>query len=152
MRRLLTAIAIFAMCAAFGALSPAKETAPFAEARAQWATLLHAKNVDKFVELYAPDAVFVSGDVGRVVGREGIRKITLQATNSFTSNLAFRSMTTDQAGDLAYDSGEFSETLTPNSGGAPIEAKGSYLTIYKRQADGRWLIAQQVWTEAPKAR
>lgn len=146
-------IAIAVLCAApLGSLSATKEAAPLADARTQWTMLLHNKDIEGFVKLYAPDAVFMSGDVGRVTGRDAIRKITLQATGSFTSNLVFRSVTTDRAGNLAYDSGEFSETLTPNSGGAPVEAKGSYLTVYKRQADGHWLIVQQVWTEAPKQR
>jgi ketosteroid isomerase-like protein len=149
MQRIAITIAALFICGALLFSSP-KETVPFAEARAQWVTLLHDKDIDKFVELYSPDAVFTSADVGRVTGREGIRKITLQATGSFTSDLQFHSMTTDQAGNLAYDSGEFSETLTPNSGGAPIHAEGSYLTVYKKQPGGRWLIVQQVWTEAPK--
>jgi len=30
--------------------------------------------------------------------------------------------------------------------GLPAHA-GAYLTVYKRQDDGKWLIAQQVWIQ-----
>ena len=43
--------------------------------------------------------------------------------------------------DLAYDRGTYSMTVTP-PGAAPIEDRGKYLTIYRKQADGSWKIAR----------
>ncbi len=41
-------------------------------------------------------------------------------------------------GDLAYDRGTYSQTVTPD-GAAPIEDRGKYLTILRKQAAHRSL-------------
>jgi hypothetical protein len=51
--------------------------------------------------------------------------------------------------DLAYDSGDFKETLTTIATGGKITAKGSYIIIFKRQPNGSWQIVQHVWTGVP---
>jgi ketosteroid isomerase-like protein len=70
---------------------------------------------------------------------------------AFDSDLTLRSLRLETSGDLAYDSGEFVETLTNISTGAKISSKGSYIIIYKREAGGAWQIVQQVWTGTPPA-
>jgi ketosteroid isomerase-like protein len=70
---------------------------------------------------------------------------------TFDSDLTLHSRNLEASGDLAYDSGDFEETLTVIATGAKINSKGSYIIIYKRQANGSWQIVQQVWTGAPPA-
>jgi uncharacterized protein (TIGR02246 family) len=114
-------------------------------AREEWAKSLHAKQLDAFVNLYTPDAMFlVNGD--RFTGRDAIRSVTKRAMDAFTSDIHFQSASTIISGDLAYDSADYNETLTAANGIADPH-RGNYLTIYKRQPDGKWLIAQQIWTE-----
>jgi ketosteroid isomerase-like protein len=70
---------------------------------------------------------------------------------TFDSDLTLHSRNLEASGDLAYDSGDFEETLTNRASGAKIASKGSYIIIYKRQAGGTWQIVQQVWTGIPPA-
>jgi ketosteroid isomerase-like protein len=37
----------------------------------------------------------------------------------------------------------------PVSGGPDLEMKGSYLMLFRRPAEGIWLIIEHMWTEAP---
>jgi ketosteroid isomerase-like protein len=67
---------------------------------------------------------------------------------SFTSDIELRSIKAEFSGELAYDSGDYSETVTSVKDGTRTAIRGDYLTIYKRGADKKWLIVQQVWTEA----
>jgi len=135
-----------------GATPPSADNAdPFAKLRGEWATALHAKQLDQLVLLYAPDAVFLTESGGRFTGRPAIRELCQRAMDTFTSDIQFHSLAQEQSGNLGYDSGDYSETLVANAGGARTEAKGTYLMVLKRQSDGRWLIQQQMWTEsAPK--
>jgi uncharacterized protein (TIGR02246 family) len=114
-----------------------------------WAKYWREKQLAQVVALYAPDAVFLTGTGDRINGRAAIRaafKIAL-ATNS--SDLIPRSLATEVSGDLAYDSGDYRETITPVSGGGKLELKGNYVIVFKRQRNGEWLIIQHVWTDAP---
>jgi uncharacterized protein (TIGR02246 family) len=131
------------------AKSPAPRKAdPFVKLRANWAAALHAKQLDALAMMYAADAVFVEPDGQRVTGRPAIRDLCQKIMATFTSDLNFHSLVTKQSGMLAYDSGDYQETLVATSDGTKTEARGTYLMVLTRQSDGRWLILAQVWTEA----
>jgi uncharacterized protein (TIGR02246 family) len=124
-------------------------TEAIAKIREEWAKDLHAKQLEPLVMLYAPDAVFLQPTGERIVGREAIRELCRKVMAAMTSDISLRSAVTEHSGDLAYDSGEFSETLVSVTDGSKTDARGSYLMVFKRQADGRWLILEQVWTGIP---
>jgi ketosteroid isomerase-like protein len=48
-------------------------------------------------------------------------------------------------GGLAYERGTASLTLTP-SGGAPGELRINYLVIWRKQVDGSWKVAREIFT------
>lgn len=144
-RLCILAIAVFA---AAPAQKPANMADAIAKIRVEWTKKLHDKQLDQFVLLYAPDAVFLTPNGGRFTGRRAIRDLTQNAMDTFTSNLTFHSITADDSADLAYDSGEFHETLVKLSDGTTSEGNGNYLMVFKRQKDGNWLIVQQVWTQS----
>lgn len=122
-----------------------------AKIRMDWARDLREKRLNEIVMLYTPDADFISPDVGRVAGREAIRELCKKVMATFTSDLTFHSLKTENSGSLAYDSGEFTETLTKLSDGTKSDDHGSYLMVFKRQPDGNWLIVQQMWAGPPPA-
>jgi uncharacterized protein (TIGR02246 family) len=115
----------------------------------QWAEYWRQKQLDKVVALYAPDAVFLTGTGDRFSGREAIRAIFKTAMQGHTSDLTPRSLVTEISGNLAYDSGDYLETIIPASGVAKTELKGNYVIVFKRQPSGKWLIIEHVWTDKP---
>ncbi len=139
-----------------GADSPAAEAKPtapnvaddLAKLRAQWAQELHDKDLDKIIALYAADAAFLAPSGGRFTGQTAIRGLFKTIMDTVTSNITFHSIVTETSGDLAYDSGDYSETLVPTKSGPDQHYKGDYLIVFRRQKDGHWLIVQQVWTFA----
>src|SRR5580700_2216114 len=68
---------------------------------------------------------------------------------TFNSDLTLHSKNLETSGDLAYDSGDFDESLTVIATGAKITSKGSYVIIFKRQPNGIWQIVQHIWTGTP---
>jgi uncharacterized protein (TIGR02246 family) len=122
-----------------------------AKIRSEWAKALHAKQLDQILLLYAPDAVFLPPSGERVTGRPAIRDLTKKIMETFTSDISLHSIAMEHSGSLAYDSGDFAETLITVADGAKIEAQGNYLMIFKRQPEGNWLILEQAWTEVVPA-
>jgi uncharacterized protein (TIGR02246 family) len=121
--------------------------AEMAKMRVDWPKALYSKQLDQIAMLYAPDAVFISaGD--RFTGRPAIRELCKNAMATNTSNMTLHSIVTGHSGDLAYDSGDYRETVTTISDGITKNLSGNYLMVFQRQADGHWLILEQVWTEA----
>jgi len=115
----------------------------------QWAEYWRQKKLDDVVALYAPDAVFLTGTGDRFSGRNAIRAVFKTAMEGHTSDLTPRSLVTEISGNLAYDSGDYLETIIPASGVAKTELKGNYVIVFKRQRSGKWLIIEHVWTVKP---
>jgi len=116
--------------------------------REQWVRELHDKQLDLIVAHYAPDAAFLSPSGGRFTGPAAIRGLFKNVMDTVSSNLTLHSMVTESSGDLAYDSGDYTETLVPMKGGPDQHFQGDYLMVFKRQKDGKWLIVQHTWTFA----
>jgi uncharacterized protein (TIGR02246 family) len=54
-------------------------------------------------------------------------------------------------GELAYTLCRDSLSVTPRSGGTAIDLSGHRVTIYRKQPDGRWLLARDANTLSPVA-
>lgn len=128
-----------------------KTIAALAEIRESWVQDLHDKKIEPILKFYAPDAAFLQPAGERITGASALRTLFQNIMVTFDSNLILRSLRLETSGDLAYDSGEFVETLTNIATGAKISSKGSYVIIYKRQSGGAWQIVQHVWTGTPPA-
>jgi ketosteroid isomerase-like protein len=120
-----------------------------AKIREAWVHDLRTKQLEPILKFYAPDAVFLQPTGERINGSAALRTLFQTVMASFTSDLTLHSQNLETSGELAYDSGDFEETLTNNATGAKINSKGSYIIIYKRQPNRSWLIVQQVWTGTP---
>ena len=53
------------------------------------------------------------------------------------------------AGDVAYTRCRDSLAITPRAGGETTRLAGHRLTIYRKQPDGRWLLARDAHTLTP---
>ena len=51
----------------------------------------------------------------------------------------------------AVEFGHFDWALQPTNGGAKVLDHGTYMQVWKRQADGTWRFAREVWNSSPEA-
>jgi ketosteroid isomerase-like protein len=143
--------AIFA--AEFSGSTAAQDStvATLGKLREAWVQDLRAKRLEPILKFYAADAAFLLPAGERITGSVALRGLFQNIMATFDSDLTLHSRNLEASGDLAYDSGDFEEALTVIATGAKINSKGSYIIIYKRQANGSWQIVQQVWTGTPPA-
>jgi len=122
-----------------------------AKVRAEWVKDLHTKQLDQIAALYAEDAEFLLATGTRVSGRAAIRELCKNVMATMTSDITLHTATSERSENLAYDSGDYSETLTNVGDGTVTPYKGTYVMTFRRQANGAWVIAEQVWTDASPA-
>jgi len=120
-----------------------------AKMREAWVQALHSKQLEPILRFYSRDAVFLQPTGERITGAGALRSLFQNVMATFNSDLTLHSRNLEASGDLAYDSGDFEETLTTIATGAKINAKGSYIIIFKHQPNGGWQIVQQVFTGTP---
>ena len=93
---------------------------------------------------YAPDAVFVSADGSCTNGRSAVEQMYRDRFTKQGVAIATRieSKRFVQDDDYAYEWG-YGET-TVNRLAKMVTAGGRYLTVWRRDADGRWRIFRNV--------
>ena len=120
-----------------------------AQVRDKWLAAFKSKNVDQAISFYASDAAFLQPTGDRIEGIEAIHELYKKVANSFDSDLLLRSRTLEMSADLAFDSGEYEETLTDRATAQKQHFRGQYLMVFRLSSDGQWKIIQHVWTVAP---
>ena len=148
---LLSFAAVVAPAVSLSANASPKETTleTLAKLREAWVQDLRTKQLEPILRFYAPDASFLQPTGERLTGSAALRTLFQTVMASFNSDLTLHSRNLEVSGDLAYDSGDYEESLTNIASGAKINSKGSYIIIYKRQPTGSWQIVQHVWTGVP---
>jgi len=104
--------------------------------------LMNAKDWKGELALYEEDAIELPPNQAAVQGKAAIQAWD-EAFSPF-SNFQEQSLEIEGRGNLAYDRGTYSMTVTP-AGAAPIEDHGKYLTIWRKQAGGLWKIFRLIY-------
>jgi len=120
-----------------------------AEARDSWLAAFKSKDVDAALGFYASDAAFLQPSGDRIEGIDAIRELYQKVVSTFDTNLVMRSRNLEVSAGLAYDSGEYEETLTNRATGQKQHFRGQYVMIFRLTSDGHWKIIQHAWTVAP---
>jgi ketosteroid isomerase-like protein len=94
--------------------------------------------------LFLDDAVVYPPNQPAVQGRVAIRAWLerLPPISAFTLNHT----QIEGRGDLAYALGTFTMTIAPPGAPSPVKDSGKFVTIVRRQADGRWLVAVDMFS------
>lgn len=109
--------------------------------RSQWLDAADRDDAATVTALYSDDAV-VSSPEGSAEGREAIEELWTQQF-PMSSDLDVEAEDFASSGDLAYEIGRYSQTLTPPEG-EPMEVDGKYVIVLKRQPDGAWRIVRHM--------
>jgi ketosteroid isomerase-like protein len=120
-----------------------------AETRDSWLAAFKSKDVGAAVGFYASDAAFLQPSGDRIAGIEAIRELYQNVVSTFDTDLVLRSRNLEVSANLAYDSGEYEETLTNRATGQKQHFRGQYVMIFRLSSDAHWKIIQHAWTVAP---
>ena len=117
---------------------------------AQWNKEYEAKDVDRIVGHYTDDAVMMAPGAPPSVGKAAIQSILKQMVGDNALSLKFQANRVEVAsgGDMAYTQGSYTMTMTDPATKKPINDKGRYVTVYKKQADSSWKAVSDIASSA----
>ena len=113
---------------------------------AQWNKEYEAKDLEKLVAHYTDDAVLMTPFQPAVSGKDAIRAALKGLVSDPAFTLKFQASHADAArsGDVAFTQGSYALTVTDPSTKKVVNDKGSYVTVYKKQADGGWKAVSDI--------
>lgn len=91
----------------------------------------------------------VPPNTSTATGKDGVRQCCepiFKQVKSTAVTVADRDVVV--AGDWAIEHGNFDRTVAPVSGGPEQREQGRFVAIYRRQPDGSWKLARDIWNSA----
>src|SRR4029453_9324433 len=100
------------------------------DADAQWSKAAEAKDLDKTVSYYADDAIVMPPNASAATTKEAIRSAWKDMRETPGAAISWKATNVEvaKAGDLAYVSGTYEETMTDASGKSAND-HGKYVEI-----------------------
>ena len=95
-------------------------------------------------DFYAEDAKILPPNMEMVSGKEAIRGFWKTAMDMGMRRINLEIAEMGYDGNLAYERGVSTVTIQPE-GGQEVTVRGKYIVVLKRQADGSWKLAVDIW-------
>jgi uncharacterized protein (TIGR02246 family) len=112
-----------------------------------WIDAVNAGDLDRLLSLMADDVVFLAP--GRPpVGRDGFSAVFSAAHQQFRVRCVSELEEIVVVGEVAYTRSMDTLSVTPIGGGEERLA-GHRITVYRKQPDGRWVLARDANLLAP---
>ena len=118
-----------------------------------WTRASAAGDISTILSLMDEDAVFLRAGHPPMRGREAFAAQFKQAIEEVRIAAVSDVQEIDVSGNVAYCWNELSVTMTPLQGGPPMRHTGPVLTIFRKKADGRWVLSRDanLLAETPKS-
>jgi uncharacterized protein (TIGR02246 family) len=117
-----------------------------------WIDAVNARDLARLLTLMADDCVLL-GPAQAPIGRDGFPAVFSSGHAQGRLHCVSDLEEVVVVGDFAYTRSRDSLSLTPLAGGAvtgqAMQLAGHRLTIYRKQPDGRWLLARNAHTLSP---
>jgi uncharacterized protein (TIGR02246 family) len=105
----------------------------------------NGKDPAKLVAYYTPESVLMPPNAPTVRGTDPIRQFYVDLYAQGGTDLEMETKDLRGHGPLAYEAGAFSLNRRPSQGNASRD-RGKYVFIWRKQADGSWLIEHTIWS------
>jgi uncharacterized protein (TIGR02246 family) len=116
-----------------------------------WIDATRAGNVDGVLPLMTDDVVFLMAGQPPMVGRDAFAEHMRAAVGENTVEPTSQIDEITVAGDFAYARSALSVTIVSKHGKLPLQRTGHTLTIFRKEADGKWRLARDANMLGPAA-
>jgi ketosteroid isomerase-like protein len=115
----------------------------------EWAALAsQGRDIDRIVSYWTEDAVVLPPGFAPVIGKAALRDYVENSLRIPGFNISWKSSYVVVSPDLKLAYMFAQNTVTINGpDGRPVETKGRGITIWRREADGIWRCAVDIWNQ-----
>lgn len=115
-------------------------------ADAAWLKAFTDRDLDGVVTAMEPTGYILPPNAPVVIGHEGARAMVSEmfATPGLSFAWDVTRVGVAESGDLGYTAGTYDMTFNDASGN-PVVDRGKFVTIWRKQADGSWKVAEDVF-------
>jgi ketosteroid isomerase-like protein len=106
---------------------------------------INAEDVETVMSLTDDGVIGMVPNEPAFTGKSAYSSWLQRSFDQFNINESWSSEEIVVFGDWAFDRGYYTATITPEEGGDPVEQKGKYIYILKRQSDGTWRQARLIF-------
>jgi uncharacterized protein (TIGR02246 family) len=121
------------------------------EVHSLWIDAVNGDDIDCLLRLMADDVVFLNPGQPPL-GRDGFSPGFSAAHQQARIHCISELEEVVVVGEVAYTLSRDSLSLTPRAGGEAMQLAGHRITVYRKQPDGRWLLARDAHTLSPMAK
>ena len=123
-------------------------------AEAQWNRDYAARNAEAILAHYAADGTLSGPGSAPISGSDAIGQVVrhMVADPAFRLEFANDRLEVASSGELGYTRGHFALTTTDPRTRGPATMRGTYLTVWRKQADGSWRAEEDMITPGPPTR
>ena len=118
-----------------------------------WAKLVSvSRNTDSIATYWTDDARVISPGQPVVSGKAAIREMVagMMKIPGFRISWTPDSAVVSRSGDLGYTYGA-NEVTAPDTGGKLVTTRGRYLTVWRKESNGRWRCVEDIASPSPAA-
>ena len=108
----------------------------------QWVAAAQEKDAEKFASFYTEDGILMLEGAPDARGMAALVEDTtgMMSDPNFSLSFAPDEVVVARSGDLAYDVGSYTLTMSDPEGN-PVTQKGYYVDVWKKNAAGEWKVA-----------
>ena len=113
---------------------------------AQWSKAAGSKDVDKTVSYYSADATVLPPNGPTITSRDAIRKAwqEMLMAPGFSGGWTATKVEVARSGEIGYVNGTWDFRWNEASG-KPTGDHGNFVEVWKKQSDGSWKCAVDIW-------
>jgi uncharacterized protein (TIGR02246 family) len=115
------------------------------EVHSTWIDAVNAGDLVRLLNLMADDAVFLNPGHAPF-GRDGFSSAFTAAHQTLRISCVSELEEVVVVGEVAYTRSRDALSMTERASGEPRQLAGYRITVYRRQPDGRWLLARDAHT------
>ena len=134
-------------------LNSASEKERLLQRDAEWAKLAsEGREIERMLSYWTDDAVVIGPGLPLVAGKAALRQYVESSMQipGFRISWTSTDVTISPDGQLAYMFSQNAVTMN-SADGVPTTTKGRAVTIWRREADGEWRCAVDIWNAEPES-
>lgn len=129
----------------------ASERTKLLQRDAEWAASASAgRDIEAILSYWTDDAVVLAPDLPAVTGKNALREYVQTSLQipGFSITWSSTDVTFSPDGNLAYMFSQNAVTMNAPDG-TPTRTEGRAVTIWRREPDGQWRCAVDIWNGGP---